>query len=238
MDEKKQSQKFGRDKRMRARLTAKFNSIKEWRNYCFNTHSSYLKNKHFRKWINGKEIFIFNFSNLSKNSIRHIKSGIEDAIKLGKLHFKVRYANHGKFGKVVRNNSKKINSNKLLKMIVEERKGNHKEHADVFILNSQIQSPNAVIKNGEALTYVPEGVIMFTFDVSKKYPYKFLRRRAKHEALHMLGLNAHHGDTEVKGYDYNAACIMQYNAPAMRVCGKCRDALLYFWKGIKYATKK
>ena len=223
---------------MRARLITKFNSIKEWKNYCFNTHSLYLKNKRFRKWINGKEIFIFNFSNLRKNGIKYIKLGIEDAIKLGKLHFKVRYDNNSKFGKIIKNNNEKINSNKLLKMIIKERKENHKEHADVFIVNNPLQSQNNVIRDGEALTYVHEGVIIFTFDAFRKYPYKFLMCRAKHEALHMLGLNAHHEDTKVKGYNYNAACIMQYNAPAMHVCGKCRDALQYFWKGIKYATKK
>ena len=221
---------------MRARLITKFNSIKEWKNYCFNTHSLYLKNKHFRKWINGKEILIFNLSNLRKNDIKNIKLGIEDAIKLGKLHFKIRYGSYGKFGKFIKINKEKINSNKLLKMIIKGRKEDGKEHADIFIVNNPLQSQNNVIRDGEALTYVPEGVIIFTFDAFRKYPYKFLRRRAKHEALHMLGLNAHHEDTKVKGYNYDVACIMKYNAPTMNVCGKCKDALLYFWKGIKYTT--
>lgn len=216
----------------------KFKSINELKKYCFNTHSSYLKNPHFRKWINNKEIHIFNFSNLGKEELKHIKSGIEDAIGLLRLHFKVYFNNESNIKKFGNLKDEKIDSNYLLKMIIKGRKKSHKEHADAFIFNKPIKSPNAVLRDGESLTYVPQGVMLFTFDAFKKYPHDFLRRRAKHEALHLLGLNFHHEDTKVEGYDNDTLCNMNYNAPTQHLCKKCKEALVYFWKGIEHATKK
>lgn len=214
--------------------TINFSSIEEWKKYCFSTHRSYLQNKHFRKWINGKEIQILNFTNLGKNELKCIKAGVEDAIKLGKLHFKASYCSKP----YLRIEGGKIKSEKLLKAIVRMRAKNTKEHADILIVDKPVQSSKTLIRDGEALTYVPEGVIIFTFEPSKKYPNNFLRRRAKHESLHLLGLNAHHEDTQVMGYNNDANCIMRYNAPTSSVCGKCRTALKSFWEGIRYATNK
>ena len=214
-----------------------FNSIKEWKDYCFNTHILYLKNLHFRKWINKKEIYIFNFSNLKTNDIKYIKSGLEDTIKLAKLHFKVFYGDIDNFKKIINSGNKKINSAKLLKTVIEERNENHKEHANIFVFNKPIKSQDYVIKDGEALTYVSEGITIFSFDAFKDYPPGFLMRRGKHEALHLLGLNSHHEDTKVKGYEHNVSCNMNYDAPTQYLCRKCKDALVYFWKGVKNATE-
>ncbi|MEK6984328.1 MAG: hypothetical protein AABX33_07175 [Nanoarchaeota archaeon] len=223
---------------MPTKLITKFDSLKEWKNYCFDTHSLYLTNQHFKKWIIRKEIVILNLSSLRNQTIQHIKQGVENAIKLGKLHFKI-YDNSGdNYYKVINIKDENIRSDKLLKMVVKIRKKSHKEQANIFILNKPINSPNGIIKDGEALTYVSEGVIMFTFDTHKKYPYKFLMRRAKHETLHLLGLNFHHEDTKIEGYDNSILCNMNYNAPTQYLCKKCRDALLSFWKGIEYATKQ
>ena len=218
-------------------MIASFNSIKEWKDYCFNTHNLYIKNKHFKKWINERDVYIFNFSSLKKGDIKYIKSGLEDAIKLARLHFKVFYGSINSFKKIINLKDKKINSNKLLKMVVEERKENHKEQANIFIFKNPIKSPNAIIKDGEALTYIPEGIMIFTFEALKRYSHNFLRRRAKHEALHLLGLNSHHEDIKVKGYKYTTQCNMEYNAPTQHLCMKCKDGLSSFWEGIKNATE-
>lgn len=223
---------------MCAQLITKFNSIKEWKDYCFNTHSSYFKNMHFRKWINQKDICIFNFSNLRTMGIKYMKLGIEEAIKLSRLPFKVNYGNGNSIKNAINLIGEKINSNELLKMVIKKRKENNKEHAYIFIFNNPIESPNAILKDGESLTYVSEGIMIFTFDEFKKYSRNFLRRRAKHEALHLLGLNSHHDDTKVKGYKHDVFCNMQYNAPTQHLCLKCKDALVSFWRGIEYATKK
>lgn len=216
----------------------KFNSIHEWKDYCFNAHGQYLKNRHFMKWISKKEIGIFNLSGLGKSSIRCMRLGIEDAIKLAGLHFKVRYGKApNKFFSFISKNSA-IDSSKILKMIVKSRKRNNKENASVFILSKPVASSGSVIQDGEALTFVPEGVTILSFDMLKKYPGSFLRRRARHEALHLLGLNFHHEDTKITGYGGKAKCNMEYNAPVKNVCGKCKGALQSFWKGIEYATKQ
>lgn len=221
---------------MRTQLITNFNSIREWKSYCFNTHSSYLKNQHFREWINKKEIYIFNFSNLKNDSVKAITLGINNAIKIAKLHFKIK--NSERFTFQANFSASEINSNKILKMIMEERKQNHKENANIFIFNNPIKSLSAIIKDGEALTYVSEGITIFSFDAFQKYHYNFLMRRAKHEALHLLGLNSHHEDTKVKGYKHKVICNMNYNAPTQRLCLKCKDGLISFWRGIEYATKK
>ena len=223
---------------MRAQLIAKFNSIEEWKAYCFNTHRLYLKNQHFRNWINEKEIYIFNFSNLRDKEIKFMKLGILDAINSARLKFKIYYGNNDKVKKIINSKNKIINSPELLKMIAKKRKENKKENAYAFIFNEPIESSGATIKDGEALTYVSEGIMIFTFDADKKYSYKFLRQRAKHETIHLLGLNSHHEDTKVQGYGHYAFCVMQYNAPAIKICRKCKDALTSFWRGIEYATKK
>ena len=213
-----------------------FNSIKKWKEYCFGAHSLYLKNPHFRKWISKKEIYIFNLSSLKIKDIRHIKSGLEDAIRLAKLHFKVFYGDIGNFKKIINSGNKKISSAKLLKAVIEERKKNHKEPASIFVFNNPIKSQDSVIEDGEALTYVAEGATIFSFDAFKHYPPSFLMRRAKHEALHILGLNSHHEDTKVKGYNSDVLCNMNFNAPTQNLCPKCKDGLLSFWEGIKNAT--
>lgn len=218
-------------------MIAKFNSIREWKNYCFSTHILYLKNPNFRIWINKKYIDIFNFSNLRQGDIDYIKLGIEDAIKIPDLHFKINYSNDTYLQKMINSKSNYIDSNKIVKIIIKERMHNHKGHAAIFLVNKPIKSPSGVIIDGEALTYVPEGIIFFTFKSSKNYPHAFLRCRAKHETLHLLGLNLHHEDIEVYGYGHCVRCNMDYNATTEDLCRKCKDALVYFWKGIEYATK-
>ncbi len=216
----------------------KFSSIKEWKDYCFNTHSLYLKSPHFKKWIGKKEIYIFDSSNLKKEQVQCIKFGLQDAVRIAKLHFKIKvfekYALKADFSTPI------INSSKILKKVIKERKKSHKDNASVFIFSKPIKSQDSIIKDGEALTYVSEGAIFFTFEPSIDYPCSFLRRRAKHEALHLLGLNAHHEDTRVKGYGYGRkhSCIMEYNAPTIRLCKKCEDAIKSFWDGIRQATAK
>ena len=216
----------------------KFSSKEEWKNYCFKTHRLYVKNSHFKKWINTKNIHLSNLSSLTKKDVNYIKSGIEDAIKTSQLNFKIIYRNSNNLNKIAGSKNKIISSAKLLKMIIEKRKENKTESAYILILNNPIQSSDAIIKDGEALTYVSEGVTAFTFNSSKKYMPNFLRCRAKHEAIHLLGLNSHHEATKVEGYGYDAYCVMCYNAPTINLCSKCKDALTSFWKGIEYATKK
>lgn len=216
----------------------RFKSIKEWKDYCLNTHILYITNVYFNNWIKEKNIYIFNYSRLRKEDIKHVKRGIEKAIALIGLHFKVKSQKSDFHDINMAVENENIISNVILETVEAARKHDNKCNASIFIVDKPIKSPYAVLKYGESLTYVSEGITIFTFDPLKKYSSKFLRKRAMHEAFHLLGLNVHHEKTKVKGYKQSVSCNMEYNAPSGHLCRKCKDALKSFWKGIEYATKE
>lgn len=215
-----------------------FDSIEEWKAYCFNTHKLYIKNVYFTNWIKEKTIYIFNYSNLRKEDIEYVKYGIEKAIALIGLHFKVKCPKYKLFNISPTIKDGNIISSAILKMVTAARKQNYKCYASIFVVDKPIKSPDAVLKHGEALTYVSEGITFFTFEPFKKYSLNFLRDRAMHETFHLLGLNVHHEETKIQGYQQSVSCNMEYNAPSGHLCKKCKDALTSFWRGIEYATKK
>jgi len=216
----------------------KFKSVREWKNYCFNTHRPYTNNAYFRDWVKEKIICIFDYSRLRKEEIRNVKTGMENAIALIGLHLRVKYPKYKFYNLSLAVEGGNIASKVISKMVTAERRKSHNRYASIFIVDKPIKSPDAVLKYGEALTYVPEGVAIFAFDPLKRYSPEFLRNRAMHETFHLLGLNAHHEKTRVKGYKQQVSCNMKYNAPSGRLCKKCKDALKSFWKGIEYATKE
>ena len=179
-------------------------------------------------------ISIFNLGRLPKKDLKQIKSGFEDAIRTAHLKFKV-HLDDNSDKKFMNSTTRIIRSAEILKMAIKKRKENKKENAFIFIFDKPIKSRDEVIHYGEALTYVSEGVALFAFNPLKNYSSNFLRRRAKHEGIHLLGLNVHHEDTKVKGYRNEESCVMEYNAPVINICEKCSDALNSFWKGIKNA---
>ena len=237
MDEKEQSKKFGRDKRMRTRLIAKFNSIKEWKNYCFNNHKAYLKNKYFRCWIKEKRIDIFNYTTLEKSNLQNIKKSIENALRLCNGNFKVKMFTHkpNELDFAIKNNI--LIGKDMLKMVKKSRKNGKICSASIFLVNKRVQSGNVLLEFGDALTYVSDGITIFTFDPSIKYNMRFFKDEVAHEIYHLMGLNIHHFDTEVQGYGKFSKCLMEYNAPSGRLCNKCMDGLLSFWEGVKYASR-
>ena len=222
---------------MRTQLT-EFKSMKEWKNYCFSTHRKYLNNVYFTKWIKEKIIYIFNHSNLRNENIKQVKRGIEKAIALIGLHFKLKCPNYKFYNLSLTVENGNIIGDKMLKMVASTRKRNNNCYASIFVVDKPIKSPDAVLNYGEALTYVSEGITIFTFDPFNKYSLKFLRDRAMHETFHLLGLNVHHEGTKIQGYQQSVSCNMENNAPSGYLCRKCKDGLQSFWKGIEYATKK
>ena len=200
----------------------------------------YLKIIHFKNWTASKKIHIMNFSNLKESKIRCIEYGLKEVIGLLGLKFQIIRIKENKHHKKYIDScieNETVNSKKLLSMAIKKRKDNGVDCADIFILNYPIDSDGMLIRDGEALTFVPEAVSMFAFDAKVKYPASFLKKRAKHESLHLFGLNAHHEDTKVKGYKQDVLCNMLHNAPSETLCRKCKDGLLSFWEGVKYATK-
>lgn len=214
----------------------RFNSTQEWKDYCFSNHKTYLKNKYFRCWIKQKKVDIFNCTTLEKGALQNIKKSVESALRLCKGSSKVmmftRKPNELDFA--VKNSI--LIGKDMLKMVKKSRKEGKSCRACIFLVNKRAAGKE-LLKFGDALTYVSDGIAIFTFNPSIKYPKRFFRDEVKHEVCHLLGLNAHHEDTEVEGYEKLSKCIMEYNAPSEKLCQKCKEGLLSFWEGIEYATK-
>ena len=207
----------------------RFNSKEGWKNYCYNTHKSYLKNEYFRRWIKEKTVDVFNCSKLKKNDIKLITMAIGNVLKLCGRGFKIRLNEGINLDFAIRDGH--INGAKILEKVKKSRSGKRCS-ATIFLVNKIAKSGKNVFKFGDALTYVSDGITIFTFNPSVKYPNGFFKTAVAHEMYHLLGLNVHHEDTEVSGYA-KVKCIMEYNAPTEFLCQKCKDGLLSFWEGVK-----
>ncbi|MBI3035698.1 hypothetical protein HYY71_05240 [Candidatus Woesearchaeota archaeon] len=216
---------------MSKQLVTKFNSIREWKDYCHDTHKSYLKNEYFTRWIEEKKIDVFDCSKLEKKEIGMITMAIENALKLCSRSFKIRLNKGLDLDFAISGGC--INGAKILNMAKKMRNGSCS--ASVFLANKRAKSGKKILEFGDALTYVSDGVTIFTFDPNIKYPKRFFKEVIAHEVFHLLGLNMHHYDTKVNGYVKLPKCIMEYNAPAEHLCPKCKDGLLSFWEGMKNA---
>jgi|GEM_PF-5807689 predicted Zn-dependent protease len=212
-----------------------FSSKEEWKNYCFRNHKSYLKNRYFRRWINQKKVDIFNCSGLKEKEIRLITMTIKNALRLCSKGFKIRLRKQINPDFAVKNAN--IDGAKTLRMVKKARKKSKSCIANIFLVNKRAKSESSLLKFGDALTYVSDGVTIFTFDPKVRYPRRYFKDEVGHEVYHLLGFNIHHPDAEVKGYGKLPKCIMEYNAPSEKLCQKCKDGLLSFWEGIKNATK-
>ncbi|MBI2658370.1 hypothetical protein HYX08_06795 [Candidatus Woesearchaeota archaeon] len=212
----------------------RFKSISEWKNYCFNTHKAYLKNRYFSCWIKQKKVDIFNYTSLEKGALQDIKKSVEGALRLCKGSSKVTMLtrNPSELNFAVKNSI--LIGKDIMKMVKKSRKKDKSCSARIFLANKRAAG-NGLLRFGDALTYVSDGMTIFTFDPSVKYPKRFFRDEVKHEIYHLLGLNAYHEDTEVKGYGKLSKCNMEYNAPSEILCQKCRDGLMSFWEGVKNA---
>jgi hypothetical protein len=210
-----------------------FNSITEWKDYCYKTHKSYLKNEYFRQWLREKKIDIFDCSKLKKKDIELITMAIKNALKLCGRGFEIRLNKGLNLDFAMRDGY--INGAKILKMAKSSRKKSKSCNASIFLVDKRVKSETSLLKFGDALTYVSDGLIIFTFDPKVRYPRRFFKDAIAHEVYHLLGLNTHHYDAEVEGYGKLSRCIMEYNAPSGILCQKCKDGLLSFWEGITNA---
>lgn len=71
-----------------------FSSKEEWKNYCFNTHKSYIKSKYFSCWTRQKRIDIFNYASLQKEELKDIMISVKNALKFCGTNFKIKIAKY------------------------------------------------------------------------------------------------------------------------------------------------
>lgn len=216
----------------------KFNSIDEWKDYCFNTNKDYLKNQYFKCWIKKKQIDIFNYTKLDEEHINEIKKAVENAFTLCNLGFKIKLANRRLKELHFALDYGSLNGAKILEIAKESRIRDKKCSANIFLVNVKAKSGREILKFGDALTYVSDGIIIFTFNPLVRYTKKFFRSVIAHEVYHLLGLNIHHNESYVEGYGKLAKCVMEHNAPSEQLCRKCKDGLISFLEGIDHAIKQ
>ena len=213
----------------------RFDSISDWKSYCFNTHKSYIKNKYFSCWIKKKRIDIFNYASLGNEELNNIKISVENALNVCESNFKIQLFKRRFHGLDFAVKKEILIGSRILNMVKKSRKRDKSCNACIFLVNKRIKSDAALLEFGDALTYVSDGITVFTFDPSIKYPMRFFKDEVAHEIYHLLGLNVHHEDTKVGGYKNLASCNMECNAPSEVLCRKCKDGLLSFWEGIRHA---
>src|SRR3989338_10302929 len=96
-----------------------FSSKEEWKNYCFNSHKTYLRSKYFRCWLRQKKVDIFDCSELKKEEIKMVKMAIANALKLCGKGFNIRLNKGPYLNFAIKNGN--IDGAKVLKMVKSSR---------------------------------------------------------------------------------------------------------------------
>jgi hypothetical protein len=145
--------------------------------------------------------------------------------------------------KALLDNSDVVHQEKLRESHANEpfrdtRKGG-KLHADVVVTSRKIYSSEA--NKGKGV--MAWGITEFMYGSCLLSPLSlpdliYTRRLAAHEACHLLGLLTHHTPIEEEfkskfGYAVDGHCLMDILLQNEKICERCFDALLYFWKGME-----
>ncbi|MBI2647227.1 hypothetical protein HYW99_02010, partial [Candidatus Woesearchaeota archaeon] len=153
----------------------KFISKEQWKTYCFDNHKKYIKNKYFSCWIKEKRIDIFNHTKLTKEEVKNIKNSIKKALRHCGTNSKIRLFKLQFHEMDFAVKSGNMIGSKMLGMVRQSRKRNKSCNACIFLVNKRVKSDGTLLEFGDALTYVSDGTIIFTFDPSIKYPMRFFR---------------------------------------------------------------
>ena len=93
--------------------------------------------------------------------------------------------------------------------------------------------------DGYSLISIPQ-IAEFSRRLDPKYFERIVSETSKHEMTHLLSmLILHHEDYVINGYNQRVPCNMisyNYMIDQMGTCDKCKDAVIFFWKGIQERT--
>lgn len=103
------------------------------------------------------------------------------------------------------------------------------EHGNIFITSRKLL--NDPVSLGRA-SYFHGCMVLCLYDRSQYY-YNLLRRLARHQMTHLLGLPFHCDQFLVDGYNKYELCNMHYVLPSGETCPKCIDFLRQFWQKYK-----
>ncbi len=202
----------------------------------------------------GKEIRVFLMPGVDESVVKPITSGIRDLVDEIGLDLDINY--YGSHYSVIEQVKECATGNgdvdfiKLGTMVGKEswrdpaRGGT--PHSDVIISDKLIHGGY----HWWAGTMIYDAFIFFALSGERQNSLGFLRKLAKHETGHLLGLKDHHdkypfyksfrrGSLEVQlGYDDVSNCNMLFEASTSHTCEKCSDKIRFFWKGLQQSTGK
>ncbi len=198
------------------------------------------------EWINGREIRIFNYSKVPDYCLEPVTEGIKELVKEINLDFEVKtYGIDNHVEKCVDYmKDGEVDFKGLINLFLDEpyrktqRGGKH--HADVIILDQK--APYNEVDWGYG--HFQQGIIFMYLPKQRQQSTNFIKRIAKHEAVHLLSLGYHHDfavnnlKNVVRAYNAPLNCVFEYSASTSDLCNMCKDALVYNWRDIEQKTGK
>jgi len=184
---------------------------------------------------------------LSNDISQKVKEGLQDLISTIHLDFDVVVAKMGDglfraVQSAVHSSSisKGIDISKVEKKLIPFRE--HNNCAFVIITDKGLVHEN--ISQGDVgYGNFKSGFIFFGFK-NGNINSDFVKRLAKHECGHLLGLETHHEilkDADYLRFLYTRTgkgdCNMCPSATNLNTCKPCIESIIYFWKGIEHHTK-
>ncbi|MEA3514639.1 MAG: hypothetical protein U9R34_04135 [Nanoarchaeota archaeon] len=201
-------------------------------------------------WIMSKEIGIFNYSNVPDYCVEPVKQGLFELIHELNMDFKVKNSYVDNSVETAVNNLRcggnlfeSISYSADEVYMNKNRTSNF--HASVIIIDQKAPYNNYDWGFGA----FGSGIIYMYLPKERQSARDFIKKIAKHEAVHLLGLGEHHGDAIngskklAKAYNVTHSCVFNYYPDTLKLCNMCEDALIYNWKkieeqiGIKFLKK-
>jgi len=194
-------------------------------------------------WIN-KEIRIFWEKGVPEAVARLIEGACRDRLReceLPGMEFQL-WGSHSsvmeQIQRALTNNDEiddELLADTCLKESWRDESNGGRQHADIIITRHPLINDHASWASASAL----KGVITFALHSDRIDDHDFLRRVAKHEMAHMLGLMWHCNEHKnVEGYDYNPQCNLHWECSGEHLCLKCRDFIFWWWEQFKYLSSQ
>lgn len=224
--------------RFNSEPNARLSSVQNWRDYW---EASGFKSGFDVLWHQNKELRLFCMPDVSISDAKKVIESYIEFIRELKLDFKIVYASfHDTTKDLVKKctlpdgklNSMKFHTLQSDESLRDPNRGGS-QHGDVTLVN-QLSNTKVWAWGG---TQFDDGSCVIYVEGDRQKNLDFISNVAKHEAAHMFGLDPHCNETDVVGY-HSGNCLTLKDCTSKTLCSKCKDGLIYFWKGIEQRTKR
>ncbi|MBI4141685.1 hypothetical protein HY484_02045 [Candidatus Woesearchaeota archaeon] len=194
---------------------------------CFEKDSQ----QHFNaaNWFFGRQIRIARTKDISPAVVDHVARGIDELLQDIGLSFEI----------VDTETPASIDEYALYAV----KEGNIDEHVLFSLLAASknalyadvVLTPKYLIGGTEhwGVSSFTHGASILALPAERQHDLEFIKNMAKHEAVHLFGYYFHHDDYKIEGYSEPQDCVTYWRASTNYLCGKCKDALKEFWRGIE-----